>query len=69
MFLTNIKIIINWIILLVACEEGYWGDGCTNLCRCMIGTDCNATTGCVECSDAGLTGNDYTAIYIWFMLC
>lgn len=42
---------------LVACESGYWGSNCENLCQCPA-DKCDHVGGCISCLTAGLTGSD-----------
>ena len=44
-------------IFLSACEEGYWGTNCSNICQCSS-KDCSPVTGCSSCLNPGLTGPD-----------
>src|SRR5688572_528745 len=43
--------------LLLACEPGYWGSNCENLCQCPS-DKCDRVIGCTSCLTPGLTGPD-----------
>ena len=47
-----------WMCALTACDEGYWGAGCAQLCNCKdVTTYCNVTFGCDECLSGWTGGN------------
>ena len=40
----------QYIYIYIACEVGFWGEGCTMVCSCLSpSTVCSASTGCADC--------------------